>query len=68
MPLDDYKGPRLSRRNAIKAGFGVAVAAQLAIIEQAAFTPARAAAATLPATPNTGVNPRATTHGSSHPT
>ena len=46
MPLNDYRGPRLSRRGAIKAGFGVAVAAQLAMIEQAAFTPMRAAAAT----------------------
>jgi hypothetical protein len=36
----------ISRRNAIKAGFGVAVAAQLAMIEQSAFTPARASAAT----------------------
>ena len=68
MPLDDYKGPRLSRRNAIKAGFGVAVAAQLAMIEQAAFTPARAAAATLPATPGTGASPRATANASSLPT
>ena len=48
MPLNDFKGPRLSRRGAIKAGFGVAVAAQLAMIEQAAFTPMRAAAATTP--------------------
>jgi hypothetical protein len=39
----------LSRRGAIKAGFGVAVAAQLAMIEQAAFTPMRAAADTTPA-------------------
>jgi len=46
MPLDDYKGPRLSRRNALKAGFGVAAAAQLALIEQTAFTPQRAFAAT----------------------
>jgi hypothetical protein len=53
MPLDDFKSPKLSRRSAIKAGFGVAVAAQLAIIEQAAFTPARASAATSPrVTPN----------------
>ena len=58
MPLDDYKGPKLSRRNAIKAGFGVAVAAQLAMIEQTAFTPARAAAATSPrATPNASAFP-----------
>ncbi len=42
MPLNDYKGPRLSRRNALRAGFGVAVAAQLAMIEQVAFTPNRA--------------------------
>jgi hypothetical protein len=46
MPLNDFKGPRLSRRGAIKAGFGVAVATQLALIEQAAFTPMRAAADT----------------------
>ncbi len=48
MPLNDYKGPRLSRRNALRAGFGVAVAAQLAMIEQVAFTPNRAEAATSP--------------------
>jgi hypothetical protein len=58
MPLDDYKGPKFSRRNAIKAGFGVAVAAQLAMIEQTAFTPARAAAATSPrATPSASAFP-----------
>jgi hypothetical protein len=50
MPLNDFKTPRISRRNAIKAGFGVTVAAQLAMIEQTAFTPNRAAAATAPAT------------------
>ncbi len=49
MPLNDYKGPRLSRRGALKAGFGVAVAAQLAIIEQVAFTPVRAGADSTPA-------------------
>jgi len=48
MPLNDFKGPRLSRRGALKAGFGVVAAAQLALIEQAAFTPMRAAADTLP--------------------
>jgi hypothetical protein len=46
MPLNDFKGLRLSRRNALKAGFGGVVAAQLALIEQSAFTPLRAAAAT----------------------
>ncbi len=61
MPLNDYKGPRLSRRNALRAGFGVAVAAQLALIEQAAFTPNRAAAATLPK----ATHPRATSSSSS---
>ena len=50
MPLNDFRTPKISRRNAIKAGFGVAVAAQLAMMEQVAFTPARAAAAT--AAPN----------------
>ncbi|HEX4704560.1 MAG TPA: hypothetical protein VH352_20705 [Pseudonocardiaceae bacterium] len=45
MPLNDFKGLRLSRRNALKAGFGAAVATQLALIEQTAFTPLRAAAA-----------------------
>jgi hypothetical protein len=49
MPLNDFKGLRLSRRNALKAGFGVAVAAQLALIEQSAFTPVRATAAGTPA-------------------
>ena len=39
MPLNDFKGPRLSRRGAIKAGFGVAVASQLAMIEQALGVP-----------------------------
>jgi hypothetical protein len=68
MPLDDYKGPKVSRRNALKAGFGVAVAAQLAMIEQAAFTPARAAAATrLHPTSTAAVSPRATTSSSSLP-
>src|SRR6266550_5256115 len=46
MALDDFKGLRISRRNALKAGFGAVVATQLALIEQAAFTPARASAAT----------------------
>ncbi|HEY0803519.1 MAG TPA: hypothetical protein VGD84_00570, partial [Pseudonocardiaceae bacterium] len=60
MPLDDFKEPRLSRRKAIKAGFGVAVAAQLAMLEQVAFTPNRAAAAT-----NTRpTSPRAAANGS----
>ena len=48
MPLNDFKTPRISRRNALKAGFGVAVAAQLAFFEQVAFTPNRAVAATPP--------------------
>ncbi|HEX9339216.1 MAG TPA: hypothetical protein VF892_25165 [Pseudonocardiaceae bacterium] len=51
MPLNDFKTPRISRRNAMKAGFGVAVAAQLAMMEQVAFTPNRAFAAT-PTAPN----------------
>src|SRR6266568_8899034 len=51
MPLNDFKTPRISRRNAIRAGFGVAVAAQLAMMEQVAFTPNRAFAAT-PSAPN----------------
>ena len=51
MPLNDFKTPRLSRRSAMKAGFGVAVAAQLAMMEQVAFTPTRAFAATNPPTP-----------------
>ncbi|HYS40442.1 MAG TPA: hypothetical protein VEO01_32905 [Pseudonocardiaceae bacterium] len=68
MPLDDYQGPKISRRNALRAGFGVAVAAQLAMIEQAAFTPARAAAATpLHPTSTAAVSPRATTSSSSLP-
>ncbi|MFC0435387.1 hypothetical protein [Kutzneria buriramensis] len=46
MPLNDFKGPRLSRRGALRAGFGLAVATQLAMIEQVAVTPVRAAAAT----------------------
>jgi hypothetical protein len=45
MPLDDFKGPRLSRRAALRAGFGGLVATQLALLEQAAFTPQRASAA-----------------------
>ena len=64
MPLDDYKGPKLSRRNAIRAGFGAAVAAQLALIEQTAFTPNRAAAATRHVRPS----PKsASTNGGSFP-
>ncbi|HYS40278.1 MAG TPA: hypothetical protein VEO01_32070 [Pseudonocardiaceae bacterium] len=46
MALDDFKGFRISRRNALKAGFGAVVATQLALIEQAAVTPVRASAAT----------------------
>ena len=57
MPLNDFKTSRISRRNAIKAGFGVAVAAQLAMIEQTAFTPNRAAAATGMAPAATGPAP-----------
>ena len=45
MPLDDFKGPGFSRRAALKAGFGIAVASQLVLMEQAAVTPVRAAAA-----------------------
>ena len=55
MPLNDFKGLRLSRRNALKAGFGGVVAAQLALIEQSAFTPLRASAAT--ATPGQNAGP-----------
>src|SRR6266568_1130992 len=51
MPLDEFKTPRLSRRSALKAGFGVALAAQVALLEQVAFTPNRAAAATGSTTP-----------------
>jgi hypothetical protein len=46
MPLDQFKGLRLSRRAALRAGFGGLVATQLALLEQAAITPTRAAAAT----------------------
>lgn len=46
MSLDDFKGMRLSRRNAIRAGFGGLVAAQLALLEHTALTPTRASAAT----------------------
>ncbi len=46
MPLDGFKSLRLSRRTALKAGFGGLVAAQLALLEQTAFTPLRASAAT----------------------
>jgi hypothetical protein len=49
MPLNDFRTYRISRRNAIKAGFGVAVAGRLALLEQTAFTPFRAAAASRPA-------------------
>ncbi|HEX4723184.1 MAG TPA: hypothetical protein VH333_11755 [Pseudonocardiaceae bacterium] len=49
MPLNDFKNLKISRRSAIKAGFGAAVATQLALVEQAAFTPLRASAATKPA-------------------
>src|SRR6266568_5156762 len=52
MPLDEFKTPRLSRRGALKAGFGVALAAQVALLEQVAFTPNRAGAATRTATPS----------------
>src|SRR5690242_2434669 len=55
MPLDDFKGLRLSRRTALKAGFGGLIAAQLGLLEQAAFTPRRASAR--PADP---VSPAAT--------
>ena len=48
MPLNDFKSLRLSRRSALKAGFSAAVAAQLALVEQSAFTPLRASAATRP--------------------
>ena len=48
MPLNDFKGLRLSRRSALKAGFGGVVAAQLALIEQSAYTPLRAAATGTP--------------------
>jgi hypothetical protein len=48
MALNDFKSLRLSRRSALKAGFGGVVAAQLALIEQSAFTPARASAASSP--------------------
>jgi hypothetical protein len=51
MPLNEFKTPRLSRRSALKAGFGVALAAQVALLEQVAFTPDRAAAATGSTTP-----------------
>ncbi|HEY3606700.1 MAG TPA: hypothetical protein VGL06_04335 [Pseudonocardiaceae bacterium] len=57
MPLNDFKGLRLSRRNALKAGFGGVVAAQLALIEQSAFTPLRAAAATATPAQNAGPFP-----------
>ncbi|HYS34090.1 MAG TPA: hypothetical protein VEO01_00435, partial [Pseudonocardiaceae bacterium] len=57
MPLNDFKGLRLSRRTALKAGFGVAVAAQLALIEQNAFTPTRAAAAGTTPAANAGPLP-----------
>src|SRR5215472_2144926 len=46
MPLDDFRTLRLSRRSALKAGFGGLVASQLALLEQSAFTPRRALAAT----------------------
>ena len=39
MPLNDFKGLRLSRRNALKAGFGGVVATQLALIELECFHP-----------------------------
>src|SRR5882724_1879311 len=48
MALNDFKSLRLSRRSALKAGFGGVVAAQLALIEQSALTPLRASAATSP--------------------
>ncbi|HEY4019623.1 MAG TPA: hypothetical protein VGM75_13095 [Pseudonocardiaceae bacterium] len=38
----------MSRRSAIRAGFGIAIATQLALIEQSAFTPSRAVAASSP--------------------
>jgi hypothetical protein len=46
MPLDDFKTPKFSRRSALKAGFGITLAAQVALLEQVAFTPNRAVAAT----------------------
>src|SRR3954470_5820475 len=55
MPLNDFKGTRLSRRTALKAGFGCLVAAQLGLLEQSAFTPRRASAA--PANPDATTGP-----------
>ena len=49
MPLNDFKNLRLSRRSALRAGFGAVVATQLALIEQSAITPVRASAASRPA-------------------
>jgi hypothetical protein len=45
MPLNDFMGRAFSRRSALKAGFGVALASQLALIEEVATTPRRAMAA-----------------------
>jgi hypothetical protein len=55
MALNDFINHKISRRNALRAGFGIVAATQLALIEQAAFTPNRAAAS--PAIPATNSGP-----------
>jgi hypothetical protein len=62
MPLNDFKGLRVSRRTALRAGFGGLVAVQLGLLEQSAFTPRRASA--MPANPDAG--PAATAGPSSN--
>lgn len=59
MALNEFRNHNISRRNALRAGFGIAAAAQLAFIESAAFTPNRASAAVAPnaAAPNTNAGP-----------
>ncbi|TCO59566.1 hypothetical protein [Actinocrispum wychmicini] len=47
MPLNEFKSHAISRRNALRAGFGLAAATQLAWIESAAVTPYRASADTV---------------------
>lgn len=44
MPLNDFVSHAISRRNALKAGFGFAAATQLALLESVAITPQRASA------------------------
>ncbi|TCO62334.1 DUF7405 family protein [Actinocrispum wychmicini] len=52
MSLNDFKNHTISRRNALRAGFGIAAATQLALLESVAVSPYRASAESAAALPS----------------